>query len=109
VLGTERHEAQRIDRQLIGRCARQGDPGTSQFFLSLEDELLEGLSMERYEALKARGQLGGSGNWDGYLPLFLRAQKKVERRHYLSRVDLLVHEKHRHETLKDLAADPYVD
>jgi preprotein translocase subunit SecA len=40
VIGTERHESRRIDRQLRGRCARQGDPGMSKFFLSLEDELL---------------------------------------------------------------------
>jgi preprotein translocase subunit SecA len=40
VIGTERHESRRIDRQLRGRCARQGDPGQSKFFLSLEDELL---------------------------------------------------------------------
>src|SRR5215472_1186466 len=40
VLGTERHEARRIDRQLRGRCARQGDPGSSHFFISLEDDLM---------------------------------------------------------------------
>ena len=47
VLGTERHEARRIDRQLAGRAARQGDPGSCQFFLSLDDELLEGLGPAR--------------------------------------------------------------
>ena len=41
VIGTERHEARRIDRQLAGRCARQGDPGSAQFFVSLEDEIIE--------------------------------------------------------------------
>src|SRR5207249_5870744 len=40
VIGTERHEARRIDRQLRGRCARQGDPGSSHFFISLEDDLM---------------------------------------------------------------------
>ena len=40
IIGTERHEARRIDRQLRGRCGRQGDPGSSRFFLSLEDDLL---------------------------------------------------------------------
>ena len=40
VLGTERHESRRIDNQLRGRCARQGDPGETQFFLSVEDELV---------------------------------------------------------------------
>ena len=40
VIGTERHESRRIDRQLRGRCARQGDPGVSKFFVSLEDDLM---------------------------------------------------------------------
>ena len=40
VIGTERHESRRIDRQLRGRCARQGDPGSSHFFISLEDDLM---------------------------------------------------------------------
>jgi preprotein translocase subunit SecA len=109
VLGTERHESRRIDRQLIGRTGRQGDPGSSQFFLSLEDELLEGLGQARQEALKERGRQGGGGNWNSYLPLFYLAQRRIERRHYISRVDLMVHEKQRQEVLKDIGADPYVD
>jgi preprotein translocase subunit SecA len=47
VIGTERHEARRIDRQLRGRCGRQGDPGSSRFFLSLEDDLLRIFGAER--------------------------------------------------------------
>jgi preprotein translocase subunit SecA len=109
VLGTERHEAKRIDRQLIGRAGRQGDPGSGQFFLSLEDELLEGLSLERQEALKQFGLRGGNRDWQSYLGLFMRAQRRIEARHYRSRVDLMVHEKQRQEVLKDLGADPYVD
>ena len=109
VLGTERHEAARIDRQLIGRAARQGDPGSCQFFLSLEDELLEGLGPEKQESLKQLGQKGGDRDWDSYAPLFLRAQKRVERRHYRQRLDLMNYERQRQEILKDLGADPYVD
>jgi preprotein translocase subunit SecA len=109
VLGTERHEALRIDRQLIGRAGRQGDPGSAQFFLSLEDELLEAHGAGRFESLKQRGRKGGAGDWSGYQGLFERAQRLVEARHYKSRVDLMVHEKQRQEILKDLAADPYVD
>jgi preprotein translocase subunit SecA len=109
VLGTERHEARRIDRQLIGRTGRQGDPGTSQFFLSLEDELLEGLGMERHLALKEKSRTLGPGNYQSYLPLFSKAQARVERRHRKNRVDLMVHEKQRQDILKDLGADPYVD
>jgi preprotein translocase subunit SecA len=109
VLGTERHEALRIDRQLQGRSGRQGDPGSAQFFLSLEDELLEGLGERKQEALKQRGVRGGNLDWNGFLPLFTKAQRKVERRHFRSRVDLMVHERNRQEVLRDLGADPYVD
>jgi preprotein translocase subunit SecA len=110
VLGTERHDAKRIDRQLAGRAGRQGDPGSSQFFLCLEDELLEGLGFERRQQLKAKGQAEKpGGDWSSYLALFHRAQRKVERRHRRSRVDLMVYEKQRQEVLKDLGADPYVD
>ncbi len=109
VLGTERHEALRIDRQLAGRAGRQGDPGSAQFFLSLEDELLEGLGPKKQEKWKEFGRRGGQRDWDQYLYLFRRAQRRVERRHYKNRVDLLVHEKQRQEILKDLGADPYVD
>ena len=109
VLGTERHEARRIDRQLAGRAARQGDPGSCQFFLSLEDELLEGLGPSREAKLQALGRAGKKTNWHTYQPWFLKAQRRVERRHRKQRVDLMIHEKQRLETLKDIGADPYVD
>jgi preprotein translocase subunit SecA len=109
VLGTERHEALRIDRQLAGRAGRQGDPGSASFYLSLEDELLEAFGPAKQERLKQRGQRGGSADWNGYQPMFEKAQRRVERRHFRSRVDLMVHEKQRQEILKDLGADPYVD
>jgi preprotein translocase subunit SecA len=109
VLGTERHEARRIDRQLAGRAGRQGDPGSCQFFLSLEDELLEALGPERQEHLRDVGRAGGDVNWQNYLPLFYEAQRRVEKRHYRQRIDLMYYEKQRQETLKEIGADPYVD
>ncbi|HZT80946.1 MAG TPA: preprotein translocase subunit SecA [Gemmataceae bacterium] len=109
ILGTERHEARRIDRQLAGRAGRQGDPGSAQFFLSLEDELLEGLGEAKQHRLQEVGRRGGNRDWQGYAPIFLKAQRRTERRHYRQRVDLLVYEKQRQEILKDLGADPYVD
>jgi preprotein translocase subunit SecA len=109
VLGTERHEAQRIDRQLAGRAGRQGDPGSCQFFLSLEDELLEGLGEDRYAALKKRGQQGGNGDWQSYFPLFRKAQKRLERKHRRQRIDLMMWHKQREEILKELGADLHVD
>jgi preprotein translocase subunit SecA len=109
VLATERHEARRIDRQLAGRSGRQGDPGSCQFFLALDDELLEGLGPRRQESLRQRGLRGGNVDWDQYEPEFLRAQRRVERRHYRQRVDLMLYHRQRRETLKDIGADPYVD
>ncbi len=109
VIGTERHEARRIDRQLIGRSARQGDPGTGQFFLSLEDELLEALGPRRQNRLIAMAKAGGNVDWDRFVPMFFKAQKKVEKKHFKQRLDLMFHEKQRKETLEDLGADPYVD
>jgi preprotein translocase subunit SecA len=109
VIGTERHEAARVDRQLVGRAARQGDPGSCQFYLSLEDEILEGLGQDRQADLAAIGRKGGSRSWDSYQPLFLKAQRKLEKRHYRQRVDLMIYERQRQEILKDIGADPYVD
>src|SRR5947209_20162642 len=108
VLGTERHDARRIDRQLAGRAGRQGDPGSCQFFLALDDELLEGLGPDRQEALRQRGLKGGNADWQAYDKAFRKAQRRVERRHRRQRVDLMMYEKQRQEILKDLSADPYV-
>jgi preprotein translocase subunit SecA len=109
VLGTERHDAKRVDRQLIGRAGRQGDPGSGQFFVSLEDELLEALGSNRQESLRVTGRSGGEGDRETYAPLFEKAQKKMERKHFRQRLDLMYAEKQRMETLEDLGADPYVD
>src|SRR5256884_511507 len=109
VMGTERHESLRIDRQLAGRSGRQGDPGSCQFFLALDDELLEGLGPDRQEALRQRGLKGGNADWQAYDKAFRKAQRRVERRHRRQRVDLMMYEKQRQEILKDLSADPYVD
>src|SRR5207244_2428558 len=59
VLGTERHEARRIDRQLAGRCARQGDPGFCQFFVSVEDEIVEAYGEK--PAIRLRKRYRGRG------------------------------------------------
>ena len=57
VIGTERHESRRIDNQLRGRSGRQGDPGESQFYLSLEDELMRRFGSERIKAVLDRFKL----------------------------------------------------
>jgi preprotein translocase subunit SecA len=109
VIGTERHEAIRIDRQLLGRAGRQGDPGSGQLFLSLEDKLLEALTPERHQRLIAIGHKGGNRDWRIFRKLFVIAQKKTERKHYRQRLDLMHYERQRKELLGDLGADPFVD
>lgn len=80
VLGSERHESRRIDNQLRGRTARQGDPGSSRFYLSLEDELMRLFGSERISTLM--GKLGMQEGEDIQHPWITRAvegaQKKVE-------------------------------
>ena len=109
VIGTERHEAERIDRQLQGRAGRQGDPGSAQFVLSLEDQLLEGLGVAKQDELLAAGKAGGNRDWDHYAILFRQAQVRIEKKHYKQRLDLMNYDKHRQEMLQDIGADPYVD
>jgi preprotein translocase subunit SecA len=108
VIGTERHDAKRIDRQLLGRAGRQGDPGSGQFVVSLEDELLEALGRGRQQALQEIGRTM-QRNWVQFRPLFVKAQRKNEARHARQRMDTMFRDKYRLETLAELGADPYVD
>ncbi|MBI9019240.1 MAG: SEC-C domain-containing protein [Phycisphaerae bacterium] len=91
VLGTERHEARRIDNQLRGRCGRQGDPGVSQFFLSFDDDLMSIFAAEW--VVKALGMFGlQEGEPIQHKQIskgVAKAQKKVEQRNYESRKSLL--------------------
>lgn len=109
VIGTERHEAARIDRQLAGRAGRQGDPGSALFYVCLEDQLLEGLGAGKQAALDSLGKSGSQRPWSFYRRLFRAAQKRLERKHYKQRLDLMNYDKQRQEMLQDLGADPYVD
>ncbi len=80
VLGTERHESRRIDRQLRGRCSRQGDPGSSHFFISLEDDLMRLFGSDRIVKLMERmGLEEGEELKHGLLNRSIQqAQKRVE-------------------------------
>ena len=109
VIGTDRHEAERIDRQLAGRAGRQGNPGSALFFVSLEDQILEGLGVARQTQLDAIGKRGGNRSWGAFRKLFKIAQRRVEKKHYRQRLDLMNYDKQRQEMLQDLGADPYVD
>jgi preprotein translocase subunit SecA len=109
VICSELHEAQRIDRQLIGRCGRQGDPGTYRQFLALDDEiLLFGFGPKKAAKLKALGERS-TGPLQGYEPLLHKAQRRVERRHFRDRKVLLYHEKERQKVQKQMGQDPYLD
>jgi preprotein translocase subunit SecA len=84
VLATERHESRRIDRQLRGRCARQGDPGSSHFFISLEDDLMRLFGADRI--VKMMERMGLEENQELEHPLLNHsvqsAQKKVEQHNF---------------------------
>lgn len=91
ILGTERHESRRIDRQLRGRAGRQGDPGTSTFFISLEDDLMRLFGSERIAAVMDRlGHQEGEVIQHSIVTKSIeRAQRKVEEQNFATRKRLL--------------------
>jgi len=91
IIGTERHESRRVDRQLRGRAGRQGDPGSSQFFVSLEDNLMRLFGSERIASLMDRmGLQEGEVIQHSMITKSIeRAQKKVEENHFGTRKRLI--------------------
>ena len=93
VIGTERHESRRIDNQLRGRSGRQGDPGASMFFLSVEDDLMRIFAGDKLEALLANSRIGLREGESLEHPLISkmleRAQSKVEGMHFEMRKNIL--------------------
>ena len=91
IVGTERHDSRRVDRQLRGRAGRQGDPGSSQFFVALEDDLMRKFGSERIAKLMDRmGLKDGEVIQHGMISKSIeRAQKKVEENNFGSRKHLL--------------------
>ncbi len=91
IIGTERHESRRIDNQLRGRSGRQGDPGSSQFFIALEDDLMRLFGGERMDALVGRLGMDESSPLEaGMLTKQIEnAQKRVEARNYDARRHVL--------------------
>jgi preprotein translocase subunit SecA len=109
VICTEMHDASRIDRQLIGRCGRQGDPGTFRQYLSLDDDLLlAGLGPKKARKLIELGEKS-TGPFDRLHRLFRKAQRKIERRHFRQRKSLMYFEKERKKTQRQMGQDPYLD
>jgi preprotein translocase subunit SecA len=84
VLATERHEARRIDRQLRGRCARQGDPGSSHFFISLEDDLMRLFGSDRIVKMMEKMGLEEGQELEHFMldKSIQQAQKRVEQHNF---------------------------
>lgn len=109
VIGSEFHESARIDRQLVGRCGRQGDPGSFRFFCSLDDEILKnGLSPKSLARIRRR--YGASSSQLNMLEkVFHLAQRRIERRHFDARRLLVLDEHRRQELQEEMGLDPYLD
>lgn len=107
VICSELHESARIDRQLIGRCGRQGDPGSYQHFHCWEDDILIAGFGKRAEAWRAAIRKGTIVRGD--VSVFRQAQRKVERRHFKARRQLLFLEGHRQQLQREMGQDPYLD
>ncbi|HEV3021081.1 MAG TPA: preprotein translocase subunit SecA [Pirellulales bacterium] len=109
VILTEMHDSARIDRQLSGRCGRQGDPGSYRQYLSLDDDiLLAGLGPDRAEKLEKIGETS-PGPFHQYARLFRKSQRIIERRHFRDRRVLMYYEKERKKLQKQMGQDPYLD
>jgi preprotein translocase subunit SecA len=106
VIGTERHESRRIDRQLAGRCARQGDPGHAQFFICLEDEILDAFTEKKADKIRDRFEGRGEMSTARFRNMMVRAQRRKERQHYKDRMLLMHYEKQRAEMRKNMGLNP---
>ena len=110
VIATEFHTNRRIDRQLVGRAARQGDPGSFQFWLSLEDELFRSLKPKEIDALVRQAKPDANGelaaNW---LKKFQRVQRKIESTERKHRKQLLKTETSRELMCQAMGLDPYLE
>ena len=109
VIGTELNESRRIDRQLSGRAARQGDPGSFRQFLALDDDILRvGLGEAAARSLQAQGA-ERAGPWDHRANLFRRAQRRLESRSYTARRILQYQDQERAKAYHEMGLDVYLD
>lgn len=111
VIATEMHSSARIDRQLIGRAARQGDPGSFQFFLSLGDELFQCLPPDLIsrKRLQPKHQAGGELSVRTWMPFFRKTQRYLEKLHTSQRRDLLRQENQRALAYRQMGLDPCLE
>ncbi len=109
VVCTELYDSPRLDRQQIGRAARQGDPGSHRTFLALDDAVLtEGLTPATAERLCRLGA-GSESTFDGYLRYFTQAQRNCEARRARRRAVLLLTETEHRRACEDLGIDPHLE
>jgi preprotein translocase subunit SecA len=110
VILTELHESSRIDWQLIGRGARQGDPGSFRIFVSFDDEILSlGHGLKQAADLQQKFKDTSFADNSFHFRYFLSAQRKVERRHMVDRFVLARQERERHRSLVEVGIDPYLN
>ncbi len=110
VIATEMHSSRRIDRQLVGRAARQGDPGSYQFWLSLEDELFRCLEPARLKRLQSRARPDSRGELSrSWLRTFQRTQRLIEARDLKHRQQQLQQEKSRGKMCQAMGLDPFLE
>lgn len=112
VICTELHDSARIDRQLAGRCARQGDPGSVRQFLALDDEILAaGLGADRAKALanQVASDLQNTATLDRSAEDFRKAQRNIERKQLRDRKLLMHYAVQRKKLHLSLGQDPYLD
>ena len=107
VIGTEMHESSRIDQQLFGRCARQGEPGSVQLYIAAEDKLIESAyGKQKAQQYRKAGKTRTASYW---IAFFRRAQKKVENQHYRSRKILMYNELQLAKSQREMGLDPILD
>ncbi|HEY0983369.1 preprotein translocase subunit SecA [Schlesneria sp.] len=111
VIATEMHTNRRIDRQLVGRAARQGDPGSYQFWLSLEDELFRYLTAEQLTRLRNRAAAVSRGGElaPSWIRPFRQLQRRIENQERKYRKQLLKQEKSRETMCRAMGLDPYLE
>lgn len=108
VICSELHESSRIDRQLIGRCGRQGDPGSFRHYFALDDEILR-LGFGDDTANRLATQAVTERSAQSWANLFLNAQSRVENEHFRQRRMLQMGEKQRLELQEQMGLDPFMD
>jgi preprotein translocase subunit SecA len=110
VIATEMHSSLRIDRQLIGRAARQGDPGGYQFFLSLEDELLRVLEPKKLASWRSSAAADENGELSReWVQQFQKTQQQLERLHVKQRKEMLKHEREQLKKSRRVGIDPFLE